>query len=291
MPLIEYEQRRFQRKRREIIDKVNLVLNEYAAQGYTLTCRQLYYQFVARGWVPENTLKQYNDLCTIVKLGRLAGVIDWDHIEDRTRNRMSNSHWESPEEIVGSCARDFRIDKWADQDQRVEVWMEKDAVGGILGPECERLDVPYFSCRGFCSTSEMWAAGQRIKNRGQRTQILYLGDHDPSGIDMLRDIDERMRLFTDGWAGVRRIALTRDQIDQYNLPPNWAKESDSRHGEYVAEHGEECWELDALEPGVLVDLIKTEVAFYRDEDRWAMSLAKEQEGRDWLVQLAKEGLD
>ena len=257
-----------------IVAKANEIIADYAAQGFSLTLRQLYYQFVARDLIP-NTERSYKRLGSIINDGRLAGLIDWSAIEDRTRNLRANPHWDDPASVIEAARQSYRIDMWENQPKRVEVWIEKEALAGVISGVCEELDVPYFSCRGYVSQSEQWRAGHRARyhfNReSQQTVILHLGDHDPSGIDMTRDNDDRLAMFA-GYRGapnVQRIALNMDQIDEYGPPPNPAKFTDSRFESYVRDYGHQSWELDALEPRVLVELIREKVAIYRDEDLWA----------------------
>jgi hypothetical protein len=180
-----------------IVHQANVICAEYRAQGYDLTLRQLYYQFVARAIIPNND-KSYKRLGSIVNRGRMAGLIDWNYIVDRTRNLRSISHWDTPGDVLKSAYHSFRLDKWSDQPVRIEVWVEKEALAGVIGQSADALDVPWFSCRGYVSQSELWGAGQRLGSYiadGQRVLVLHLGDHDPSGIDMTRDITDRLRLF------------------------------------------------------------------------------------------------
>jgi hypothetical protein len=210
-----------------------------------------------------------------------------------------NPHWDSPADIIEACAKQFQIDKWATQDNYLEVWVEKDALVGVLEVACRPLDVPYFSCRGYTSQSEMWAAAMRLVHKikaGKEVHIIHLGDHDPSGIDMSRDIGDRLNLFVRHHTGgrlveVRRIALNMDQIQQYGPPPNPAKVTDSRAAGYIERFGDESWELDALPPDVLAKLIRDKVAELRNEDAWDLELAAEMEHRRKLYQLAKNWSD
>lgn len=295
------------------------VCDEYAAEGYDLTLRQLYYQFVARGWIP-NSQKSYKRLGDIVNRGRMAGYIDWDHITDRTRNLESNPHWESANALMRGAARGFGMDLWENQDTRVEVWVEKEALAGVVERVARRWDCAYFSCRGYVSQSEQWAAGQRIGEYlmgGQNVTILHLGDHDPSGIDMTRDIYDRITTFLRGdrvrscladghdpetetgmeMIGaalndsidrfeVRRIALNWDQVEEYEPPPNPAKLTDSRAQGYVDEFGYESWELDALDPRTLDELIEEHVEMIVDQDRFDVAVALRESIRDGITELA-----
>ena len=269
MPLIKYIDKRFSAPTAHVIEQANEIITAYRAQGFDLTLRQLYYQFVARGLIP-NRDSEYKRLGSIVNDARLAGLIDWDSIQDRTRNLRSLSHWEDPQGIIESAAYSYRRDLWDGQEYRPEVWIEKDALVGVIQPVCEELDVPYFSCRGYTSQSEMWAAAQRLERYvgdDQIPTIFHFGDHDPSGIDMTRDIGDRLELFMGG-VMIDRLALNMDQVRQYAPPPNPAKMTDSRFARYIRVHGNESWELDALEPQVLADLIRTAVEAIRDDTLW-----------------------
>jgi hypothetical protein len=288
MPLICYKAFNFKQATKSIIHAANDIIHEYAEQGFQLTLRQLFYQFVARDLIP-NTQRSYKRLGSIVNDGRLAGMIDWDAITDRTRAVRRNSHWDNPGEIVDAAVKSYTTDKWEHMENRVEVWIEKDALVDVIAGPCSALDVAFFSCRGYVSQSEMWAASQRLldfEEDGYETHILHLGDHDPSGIDMTRDIQERLELF-ESTVRVHRIALTSAQIEEIQPPPNPAKTTDSRYLGYISEYGEESWELDALEPAYIVDLITREVLALRDEDTWEENREKQEAEREILAKAAK----
>jgi len=288
MPLICYVPKSFRPDTQTRINQANEIIAEYQAQGFKLTLRQLYYQFVSRDLIP-NTVQSYKSLGDVVNDGRLAGLIDWDAIEDRTRNLRSSPHWSSPRSIVRACADQFAVDLWAIQDNYVECWIEKDALVGVIEGICTELDVPYFACRGYTSQSEMWGAAQRLIERekaGKKTTIIHLGDHDPSGIDMTRDIQDRLELFG-STAVIHRIALVYDQIEQYTPPPNPAKTTDARYQSYADKYGSESWELDALEPSVIVDLIREAMQDRIDWDAWEDALQRQKTGRDQLGKVSR----
>ncbi len=288
MPKICYRAKRFSADRQDLIDKANTIIAEYARQGFELTLRQLYYQFVSRDFIPNN-LRSYKNLGDVINDARLAGQVDWNSIVDRTRNLIALPHWQNPSSIVSACAAQFRLDKWANQKCRVECWIEKDALVGVIEGVCNELDIAYFSCRGYASQSEMWSAAQRLKRylaNGQIPIVLHLGDHDPSGKDMTRDIIERLAEFSRNSIQVDRLALNMDQIQQYNPPPNPAKTTDTRASAYIAEFGEDSWELDALEPGVIADLIRRATLSFRDADKWNEMQAKEEDHRRCLTEVS-----
>lgn len=283
-----YREINFRPQSLALIDRVNSIINEYQSKGYSLTLRQVYYQLVARDVIPNNE-RSYKNLGNLISDGRMAGLIDWKAIEDRTRNLRSNNHWDNPGQIIRSASFQFAFDKWGEQENYVEVWVEKDALVGIVGQVCRKLDVPHFSCRGYVSQSEMWAAGQRLhyqQENGKDVTIIHLGDHDPSGIDMSRDIVDRLNGF-----GVElnfnRIALNMDQIEEFSPPPNPTKLTDSRATGYINQFGYECWELDALQPEVIESLITNAVMEYCDLNLFEDVEQREVEARRTLQTVAK----
>ncbi len=277
-----------------LIVLANRILAEYAAQGFRLTLRQLFYQLVARGHIP-NTQRMYKNLGTHIGNARLAGLIDWAMIEDRARSTDWPAHWEDPAEMVKAAAEQYRIDKWADQPNHVEVMVEKDALSGVLQPVCRDLDVRFTANRGYSSLSHFYRIGKRLEgemNEGKEVHVLYLGDHDPSGLDMDRDIADRLELFSgyefDYSFYVNRLALTMDQVDEYDPPPNPAKLSDSRARGYIDLFGPTSWELDALDPTTLANLVTDAVEDLRDEDLWTEAVAREEEQREELTKFVDD---
>lgn len=285
MPRITYVERAFKADALDLIEKANRIIGEYQAMGFRLTLRQLYYQFVSRDWLP-NQQREYKRLGSIVNDGRLAGLIDWEAIEDRGRNLLRLPAWDSPAAIVEACAEQFRLDLWADQPRYVEVWIEKEALIGVVAVPCERLRVPHFACKGYTSQSEMWDAGhnrlRRLRRLGKKITILHLGDHDPSGIDMTRDIRERLSLFVGGSVEIVRLALNMDQVERYQPPPNPAKTTDSRFDGYRGLYGEDSWELDALGPETINELIEEQIERRIDRDLRAAAEAEETAARKSL---------
>lgn len=285
MAIERFIERKFQSKTLEIIAHAQEITEDYKRRGFVLTLRQLYYQFVSRDLLP-NKQSEYKRLGSIVDDARQAGMLDWATIEDRTRNVETPSVWSSPEAILKAVAEQYQENPWRNQMARPEVWIEKDALVGVIEGVCKEYRVPYFACRGYASQSEIYAAGKRFQNQrrqGFRPVVLYLGDHDPSGIHMPKDVASRLELFSRGDVEVRRIAMNMDQIEQYNPPPNPAKDTDSRFEGYAEEFGEESWELDALDPDVINDLIREGLmGLVDDHNKWAEDLQTEQENQAGL---------
>jgi hypothetical protein len=288
MPAEAFIDRNFRGSSRIIIDAANAIISDYQQQGFTLTLRQLYYQFVSRDLI-ANKQSEYKRLGSIINDARLAGEIDWDAIEDRTRNRSVPPSWSSPQQIMQIVAEQYQEDPWRDQRWSPEVWIEKDALIGVVEPVCNRNRVPYFACRGYTSQSEAYAAGKRFaaaRRRGKRPIVLHLGDHDPSGLDMTRDNAERLKMFAGQEVQVRRLALNMDQIQLYRPPPNPAKDTDIRFEKYQEEHGDESWELDALEPTVIDRLIQDELDTLIHREKWDEAMAAEEERKSVLAAMS-----
>ncbi len=294
----------------DIIAKVNLIAEQYRAKGFSLTLRQIYYVFVANDLFPDdwkyantgnnkwvldkngtkNAPPNYGKLGDIVSDGRIAGLIDWYTVEDRSRSSYANQHFERPSQCVEAALNTYATDKWKNQPHYVEVWVEKEALENVLTRACSPLDVRYFACKGYTSQSSMWEASQRLVRKiedRKQVHIIHLGDHDPSGIDMSRDIFSRLSMFTYSKVHVQRIALNMAQVERYNPPPNPAKVTDSRFKEYQEKFGDESWELDALEPTILVDLIQRAIGQYRDEDLWNEAVQIEQKGKGTIQYICQ----
>ena len=266
------------------------ILDEYREQGYALTLRQLYYQLVSRD-VIANRVQEYKRIGNIVNRARLSGHIDWSMIEDRVRVPAINSHWDSPAAILKSAANSFYMPKWEGQRYYIEVWCEKDAVSNIIEPVCRRWDVVFMANRGYSSQSAMHEGFQRLVQSNRVACILYLGDHDPSGIDMTNDIKKRMGTFLYGdtdvsFENVRRLALNMDQVRQYRPPENPAKITDSRYEKYAQVYGTSSWELDALEPAVLSELVETAIFEFLDHGKFTQIEERETEYKKNLMQIA-----
>jgi len=276
-----------------LIETINSILEEYKKMGYKLSLRQLYYQLVARDFI-ENTVRSYKRTGDLVSNARLAGLVDWEMIEDRGRESVINTHWTSPVEILQSAALGFRLDRWEGQPCYCEVMVEKDALSGILLPVCRELDIRFSANKGYSSSSAMYEAGKRFAAMASDPEsvvkayhLFYLGDHDPSGVDMTRDIEDRLSLFTgDLGVQVHRLALNFEQVQRWNPPENPAKESDSRYAAYAEKFGESSWELDAVEPGELAQLVRTNVLDLIDRTQWTKIAQRETNMKADLARLA-----
>ena len=285
-----YRPQRRPPKTQRLVDQIVEITDEYMEQGWRLTVRQLYYQFVARGLLP-NCVKSYRDVQKMAGSGRLSGDIDWDAIEDRSRNIHFFTKLDSPAAALKKAADRYAIDMWRDQPSYVECWIEKEALVGVIEPACGDWRVPFYGCHGYDSLSQQHEAAERFKDQNnENIVVLYLGDHDPSGMDMTRNHEERLEQFADDLnIEVRRIALNMDQVRRYNPPPNPAKHTDSRHSDYVRLYGNKSWELDALSPEVIDGIVRHAIEGLVDHDQWAKDQRREQREQAEIMRMAKSG--
>lgn len=281
---------KFQAKTLRIIQLCDEIVTEYMSKGLRLTVRQLYYQLVARGHI-ENTVKSYDNILVAVGNARMAGLIDWEGIEDRTRGFISNPHWLDGPHIMRSAASSFQIDMWENQEYRLFAVVEKEALAGVLEGICAKWDIPLLPSRGYSSLTTLrdFAKG-RIMGQGQKVVILHLGDHDPSGIDMSRDLEDRLRMFSRDTVDFHfeRIALNMDQVRKYNPPANPAKTTDGRFESYRQQFGVESWELDALQPEVMMELISRQADDYIDEAQWQSDMDRVAVTKARILELSGE---
>lgn len=274
----------------ERLAKINSIIEEYAAQGYKLTLRQLYYQLVSRDIIP-NVKQEYAKLSTLLVKGRMAGVVDWDAIEDRLRVPFLPYYAESVADAISDLAVQYRLDRQEGQQVYIEVWVEKDALSGVLRKITSQYHIRLMVNRGYSSCTAMFEAYKRFSRHDYST-ILYLGDHDPSGLDMIRDIGDRLEGFG-AYKGLRtlevvHIAITTPQIQEHDPPPNPAKITDPRAKWYIQQHGNISWEVDALNPQVLNQLLKDNIEQRVDMDMFNVQLQQEEDDKKFLRMVAEK---
>ncbi len=330
----------------EVIRNIVGVVEDYSSQGYKLTLRQLYYQLVARDYIPNHD-KVYKKLSSILDDCRYSGVIDWDDIEDRGRVPYTPYYEDDINDAIMRTYRSYRLDKRRGQKTYVELWTEKDAISNILKGALKNFTITLGVNKGFTSSTSIHNAYERFVEEmleRKKVVLLYFGDHDPSGLDMVRDIKARLELmisqgdnreelielyeddedcdvyrlmeihgledeYDDALADensgnkweyikalavvrelfeVKHIGLTKEQIEQFNLPPNPAKLTDPRAKNYVMEHGNISWEVDALQPEDLKDIIQEELEQVIDMEQYDVIVKQEQQEREQLFEIAQK---
>ncbi len=265
-------------------------LSKYQAAGYTVTVRQMFYAAVTINLV-KNLQPEYKKLGDLLTRARMAGWLDWDAIVDRGRTTREIDTHKSPLEVMQEAVRRFRTDKWQSQPNYVEAMIEKQALEGVVAPVCNKLEIPYTSNKGYLSATLAYDVGKRLQERrraGKMVHVLYAGDLDPSGLDAGRDVKDRLELFSDGPVYVHRLALNREQVEEYDLPPNPAKTKDPRFKAYRETHGDESWEMDALPVEELAGVFTKAVGQLRDERLWQRDFKLQEQMRDQLQAMQEE---
>ena len=302
MTTIQFIPHNFNRSSLEVIENANAIISEYQDEGMTLSLRQLFYQMVSKDMIP-NTQRSYKRVGDIVSNARNAGLMSWSAIEDRNRDAYLPPAWSNPSEIVYAAAQQFRVDRWEGQENYVEIMVEKDALSGVLMPTCSKYHVRFTANKGYSSSTMLFEAGRRINkiatsqdSNVQEFHIIYAGDHDPSGMDMTRDVEDRVKLYSgfgddsaDEMIHIHRVALNMPQVEKWNPPPNPAKQTDSRFDGYVDQYGtRKSWELDAVDPKELRKLVVDHIESLIDFEQWSVIAAKEERMRKDLRAFADE---
>ena len=325
----------------DLTDQIIAIVEYYEEIGIKLTNRQLYYQLVGKAFIP-NAMEIYKRICTFLTDLRYCGLVDWDSIEDKARVPKKHSEWDSVSDLIRSATYQYRLPRWSDQDYYVEMYCEKEAGVNVLQTISDKYHMYFGFNKGYSSASAMYDLACRIQEQiaeGKSVIILYFGDHDPSGLDMVRDIKDRITEFlqggcvtknmyeslkseffrTDcepkdspynGWAEedwtsvfeewlsrnfidsifnfeVVPVALTTEQVREYNPPPNPAKITDPRAKWYIKKHGKVSWELDAIDALELRRLAEDSVLNYLDREKYNAWIEREKKEISELTKFGK----
>jgi len=273
------------------LNKVIAILNELKAYR-PLTLRQVYYQLVGKGYI-ENKVSEYGMLSRLLKQARLDGYIPWEWIEDRVRAYHDLTGWGGADSFIKASLeqflRGYSRDLLQSQEVYLEIWIEKDALSSIFTRVARPYTIPVVVCRGFSSVSFLNDYKKRLEYcQGQRPILLYFGDFDPSGVEMLKamEITLQEELEVEG-IEFKRVALLREHIAEYHLPhsPEALKKTDSRAFKHIAEYGELAVELDALRPDILEAKIREAIEGEIDLELYASELETQEQEQDKLARL------
>lgn len=261
---------RMQDKNKALLDQAIKVIELYQEKGLSLSLRQVYYQLVTKNII-QNKKAEYKKLLRLLTIARRDGTLSEDCLEDRSRTYHSLPYWPDYKAGIKALHNQFNLDLWDNQATRPVVLIEKDALIGVIEPVCKKWRVDYMSCRGYLSVGALAELKQRAF---ENTVIFYLGDHDPSGLDAVRALKFNLDLIFP----VEHIALTYAQVQSQKIPPNPAKESDNRFKDYARQYGNNSYELDALKPEFIQDLLSDTIQGHLDRDKFrAMQTAEKAE--------------
>lgn len=282
----EFRTIKFHKRNVILLEKIKEILQKYDERGIKVTLRQLYYQLVSKDLIP-NKQSAYSKLSTLLTNARYTGDIDWDAIEDRVRIPKIPNTFEDINSLMRAAAQSYHLDRWEGQEYYIELWTEKDAISSVISPITKKYQVTMSVNRGYSSATSMYESAQRFLDHEDKTLVLlYLGDHDPSGLDMDRDVRDRLKEFGVD-VSVIRIGLTMQQIEELNPPQNPAKITDPRATEYIKKYGAVSWEVDAIPPEELQQLIEKNVLEYLDLGKYHEILKRENEEREEIKKIGK----
>ncbi len=327
-----------------ILSAIISICEDYQSQGYSLTLRQLYYQLVSKDLIPNHD-KVYKKLSSLKDEVVYSGMVDWSIFEDRGRIPQRSYFEHSIKGALERTVASYALNKQIGQPNHIEVWTEKDAISDILSRVTRPNTIHLVVNKGYSSSTAMYGAYQRFMRAieaGKKIVILYFGDHDPSGLDMIRDIKDRILFFMNNgsvredlhdlmydWAypdgnmtdecdeyrddqdcycvepnsddgeehfdhelafikhhfRVRPIGLTMEQIEEYKPPHNPAKITDPRAKDYVKKFGQKSWEVDALKPAVMTEIVRSAIKEETDIDIQNNVFAKQETDQKKITKI------
>ena len=282
------------RRTKAEIDHIKLSIYGLCERYRPMTVRQLFYALTVEQVIPKTEGAYKNIVCRLTKEMRLAGELPWHWLADHTRWMRKPDTYGSLDDCLEQAQLAYRRALWDPNtnDQYVEVWLEKDALAGVLSPVTEEYDVPLMVTRGYPSLSYQHSAAMGIKQQlaargtyGEAT-IYYFGDFDPSGADISRSTEQRLREFVgnrqSGWLNFKRVAVNHDQIAEMNLPTRPTKTTDSRSKKFGFDFS--C-EVDAIRPDALRQMVRDCITDHIDPDQIAVIQETEQQERQLLEDI------
>jgi len=259
---------------------------KFAKTEKPVTIRQIFYHLVAKGII-ENTQKEYAKLDRILVKARKAGFIPFEWIEDRSRNPLIVPLHRSILEYMKEKIEHYYKDTWENQPNFIIILLEKEALAGIVWSVASYFNVPVFPTKGYSSWSMFYDDLRKLvmKYSDKNLVILVLGDYDPSGTDIPRDHIEKLKFLGINPTIVERVALTKEQVVEYQLPPQMAKKIDPRYEKFSQEYGEHSVELDALKPSILREMVHKAILKYLDLEKLSSDLEIEKKEKDLLKEV------
>jgi hypothetical protein len=271
------------RRSKADIETIKTALYDTLAADYPATVRQVFYRLVSAGIIPKTETAYKTIVCRLLVNMRKDGDLPYAWLADSTRWQRKPQSYPSLQYALEETARLYRRSLWHEQPTYVEVWCEKDALAGVFYEETARWDVPLMVTRGYASLSYLYEAGQAIAEMDKETFIYYLGDYDPSGVDIPQKVEQQLRHFApDVDLHFERLAVTPEQIAQWTLPTRPTKTSDSRSRGF----GHDSVELDAIPPARLRGLVRRAIRHHLDPHAVRQLEVAEASERDALRLLA-----
>jgi hypothetical protein len=272
------------RRTKAEIEALDAALMEIVFTFSPVTVRQVFYQAVNRGLVPKDEAKGYRVVQRRLVALRASGGIPHGHIVDGTRYVHGSNRYANLEEFAAYAAGLYRKDYWDDSEVRVEVWLEKDALKGVLIPTVvQECGLGLYVTRGFASVTYLQEAAEMIEDDGRETYVYILTDFDPSGVVIAEKVEEELTKrapLSD--ITVERLAVNREQIERWNLPTRPTKSSDTRARAFRRRYGTDSVELDAIPPDEMRNLVRDAIDSHMEPWRLEQFRMVEREERETL---------
>jgi hypothetical protein len=247
------------------------------------TVRQVFYALTVRGAVAKAEIEYKQTVIRLLVEMREAGEIPFEWLADNTRWQRKPSTFTGIESCLNSTASFYRRDLWAAMPVYVEVWCEKDALAGVLLEETQVYDVPLLTARGYSSLTFVHSAAMAIKAKGKPAYIYHFGDLDPSGVDAARDIKEKLHRYApDAEIHFERPAVTREQVEEWDLPTRPTKQTDTRAKKFTGT----SVELDATPARKLRELVRLHIECHVDQRQFEILKVAEESERELLKMVA-----
>lgn len=270
------------RRTKAQMQEVRDAIIDVVAEQYPMTVRQVFYQLVSRGVIEKTENEYKTTVCRLLGELRRDGSIPYHWIADNTRWQRKPDTYSGLGQMLRYSQQFYRRSVWDDQDCYVEVWLEKEALAGVLVDVTAEWDVPLMVTRGYPSISYVHEAALAIRAQGKPAYLYYFGDRDPSGVDIDRFVEEQIReIAPEVELYFERIAVNPYQIELYNLPTRPTKKTDSRAKKFKGE----SVEVDAIPPDTLRDLCRQCIVAHIDYDAYKRMQAVEEAERDTLATI------
>ncbi len=274
--------RPIKRRSRSDMDAIKQAIHQVLAETHPATVRQTFYQLVSRGAIGKTEAEYKSTVVRLLAAMRRSGEIPFGWIADNTRWMRKPASYSSLADMLAESQRFYRRALWDDQDAYVEIWLEKDALSGVLYDVTAEFDVPLMVTRGYPSISYLYEAAEAIAETEKPAYLYYFGDYDPSGCDITRAVESGIREFApEADIHFERLAVTREQIAAWSLPSRPTKQSDSRSEGFDGD----SVEVDSIPPAMLRELVRSVITRHIDPRQMAASLAIEEQERETLGRI------
>ena len=272
-----------ERRTKAEVAELRATLHRVIRRYQPMTVRQVFYQLVSMGAIGKTEQEYKGTVCRLLAEMRRDGELPWRWIADNTRWQRKPTTYRGLDHLLDETARLYRRALWEKQDAYVEVWLEKDALAGVLVTVTSEWDVPLMVTRGFASLSYLHTAAEIIASVGKPAYLYYLGDRDPSGVVIDRKIEQDLRTFApEAEIHFERAAVIPAQVALWNLPTRPTKTSDSRSKSFEGE----SVEVDAIDPQRLRELARDCIHQHVNEQELAATWATEEQERLTLREIA-----